>query len=88
MTAEDFKGVTLTPRALSFIIGIFTIGGLFWGSVYYVQRQSFQIEAIEAHVIRIEANLERINQRITDMERTLIEQEIAINRLLNGKAKE
>lgn len=60
--AEELNGLTLNTKTISFIMGLISLGSVFWFAVSYVQGQEFRATALESRVGQLEQKLREDSQ--------------------------
>lgn len=81
MGVDDFKGVTLTPKTLSFVAGLIALAVLFYGGVQNYSRLQFQMERLAEKDAERTSEITRLSIKLDAQTATITELKIAINRL-------
>lgn len=81
MGVDDFKGVTLTPKTLSFVAGLIALAVLFYGGVQNYSRLQFQMERLAEKDAERTSEITRLSSKLDAQTATITELKIAINRL-------
>lgn len=54
MSTDDFRGITLNTKSMSFLVALVSLASVFWYSVSYIQGQSSRADLIEQRIAVLE----------------------------------
>lgn len=81
MGADDFKGLTLTPKTLTYIAGLLALGVFLYNGVQNYSRMQFDIERLAERDASAASDISRLSAKLDTQTNTITELKIAVNRL-------
>lgn len=81
MGVDDFKGITLTPKTVTYITGLLGLAFIFYNGVQSYSEQQFAIKRLDERDAMRGAQISRLASKVDAQTNTITELKIAINRL-------
>lgn len=81
MGVDDFKGVQLTPKHLTYIIGLATVAIILYNGVQNYSRMQFDLERLAERDASAASDISRLSSKMDAQTNTITELKIAVNRL-------
>lgn len=78
---SENKGILITPRMISTILGVITLLGVFFSGVTVVNSYSYRLNALESDKVEFSANIISLTNKIEDLNLKIVDLTIALNRL-------
>lgn len=81
MSTDIEKGITLTPKTLSALLGTIALAVALYNGVSTVNGYSFRLEKLEAERVQFISSIEKLNTKLDETNSKIFDLTIALNRV-------